>query len=87
MAPLAAKSSWFTTASRCPCCERFDPREESDNYDAVTTMEPTMQEMMDATIGGGMMWGMELFWLLLVVILVLGAAALIKYLFPSDKRK
>lgn len=46
-----------------------------------------MQEMMDATIGGGMMWGMELFWLLLVVILVLGAAALIKYLFPSDKRK
>ena len=46
-----------------------------------------MQEMMNGMLGGGMMWGMGLFWLLIVVILVLGAAALIKYLFPSDKRK
>ena len=46
-----------------------------------------MQEMMNGTIGGEMMWGMGLFWLLIAVILVLGAAALIKYLFPGDKRK
>jgi hypothetical protein len=35
-----------------------------------------MHDMM----GGGMMWGMGLFWLLLIVLLVLGMAALIKYL-------
>lgn len=29
---------------------------------------------------GGGMWGMGLFWLLVLVILILGAAALIKYL-------
>lgn len=46
-----------------------------------------MQEMMNGMTGGGAMWGMGLFWLLIVVILVLGAAALIKYLFPPDKRK
>lgn len=46
-----------------------------------------MQAMMDGMMGSGMMWGMGLFWLLILVILVLGAAALIKYLFPSDKRK
>jgi len=28
----------------------------------------------------GMMWGMGIFWLLVVVVLVLSAAALIKYL-------
>jgi hypothetical protein len=42
---------------------------------------------MNGMIGGGAMWGMGLFWLLIVVILVLGAAALIKYLFPQDKQK
>jgi hypothetical protein len=30
---------------------------------------------------GGMMWGMGLVWLLLLVLLVLGIAALVKYLF------
>jgi cytochrome c-type biogenesis protein CcmH/NrfF len=35
-----------------------------------------MHDMM----GGGMMWGMGLFWLLPIVLLVLGMAALIKYL-------
>jgi hypothetical protein len=35
-----------------------------------------MHDMM----GGGMMWGMGLGWVLLIVILVLGIAALIKYL-------
>jgi hypothetical protein len=34
--------------------------------------------MMD---GGGMMWAMGVFWLLVVVLLLLGIAALVKYLF------
>jgi hypothetical protein len=29
---------------------------------------------------GGMMWGMGLLWLLLVIVLILAAAALVKYL-------
>jgi hypothetical protein len=33
---------------------------------------------------GGMMWGMGLFWLIVIVVLVLAAAALAKYLFFSD---
>ena len=39
--------------------------------------------MMDGMIGGGMMWGMGLLSLLLVVLLVLGIAALLKYLFSQ----
>lgn len=35
--------------------------------------------MMD--MHGPMMWGMGLLWLLVLVVLVLGAAALVKYLF------
>lgn len=31
--------------------------------------------------GAGMMWAMSVFWLLVVVLLLLGIAALIKYLF------
>ena len=30
---------------------------------------------------GGMMWGMSLFWLIVIIVLVLAAAALVKYLF------
>ena len=41
--------------------------------------------MMDQMMGGGMMWGMGLLWLLVVVVLVLGAAALVKYPFFSGK--
>jgi hypothetical protein len=37
-----------------------------------------MHQMMDGT--GGMMWGAGLLWLLVVVVLALGAAALVKYL-------
>ena len=37
-----------------------------------------MNPMMDST--GGMMWGAGLLWLLVVVVLALGAAALVKYL-------
>ena len=37
--------------------------------------------MMDMMQGmSGMMWGMGLIWLLVVVLLVLGIAALVKYL-------
>jgi type IV secretory pathway VirB2 component (pilin) len=35
--------------------------------------------MMDH-MGGMMMWGMGLVWILLVIVLVLAAAALVKYL-------
>jgi hypothetical protein len=45
-----------------------------------------MQGMMDGMMGGGMMWGMGLFWLLILIVLVLAAGALIKYLFFSGKR-
>jgi hypothetical protein len=34
--------------------------------------------MMDSM--GGMMWGMGLLWLLVIVVLALGVAALVKYL-------
>jgi hypothetical protein len=33
----------------------------------------------------GMMWGMGLFWLLAVIVLILAAAALVKYLRSRDK--
>lgn len=36
--------------------------------------------MMGDGMGGGMMFGMGLFWLIAVVVLILIAAALIKYL-------
>jgi hypothetical protein len=42
--------------------------------------------MVDQMMGGGMMWGMGLIGLLLIIVLVLGAAALIKYLFFSSGR-
>ncbi len=41
--------------------------------------------MMDQMMGGGMMWGMGLVSLLLIVVLVLAAVALVKYLFFSGK--
>lgn len=41
--------------------------------------------MTDA-MGGMMMWGMGLLWLLVIVVLVLTAAALLKYL-QSDRTK
>ena len=45
-----------------------------------------MQGMMDGMMGGGIIWGCGLFWLLILVVLVLAAGALIKYLFFSGKR-
>jgi len=43
-----------------------------------------MQRMMSGEMGGGMMWVMGLLGLLVVALLVLGVAALLKYLFSSD---
>jgi hypothetical protein len=37
--------------------------------------------MIDHMMGGGMMWGMGLLWLVVIVVLVLAVAALVKYLF------
>jgi len=39
--------------------------------------------MMDHMMGGGMMWGMGLLGVLLIIVLILAAAALVKYLFFS----
>jgi hypothetical protein len=36
-------------------------------------------------MGGGMMWGMGLIGLLVIIVLVLAAAALVKYLFFSKR--
>lgn len=36
--------------------------------------------MMDNMMGGGMMWGMGLIWALVLIVLMLAAAALVKYL-------
>ena len=41
--------------------------------------------MMDQMMGSGMMWGMGLIGLLVVVVLVLAAAVLVKYLFFSKR--
>ncbi len=41
--------------------------------------------MQEGMMNGGMMWGMGLVGLLIVLVLVLGAAALIKYLFNGPK--
>lgn len=48
--------------------------------------ERMMQGMMDGMMGGATMWGMGLFGLLVLIVLVLAAGALIKYLFSGDKR-
>lgn len=40
---------------------------------------------MDSMIGGGMMWGMGLVGLLVLIVLVLAAAALVKYLFGGKR--
>ncbi len=42
-----------------------------------------MDRMMD---GGMMMWAMGLLWILVVAVLLLAAAALVKYLFGQPRR-
>ena len=46
-----------------------------------------VQDMMNGMMSGGMMWGMGLFGLLILLLLVLGVGALIKYLFFDSQRK
>jgi len=41
--------------------------------------------MMEDMMGSAMMWGMGVVWLLIVILLVLGIAALVKYLFFGRK--
>jgi hypothetical protein len=36
---------------------------------------------------GAMMWGMGFIWLLVVVVLILGAAALAKYVFDGNRHR
>ncbi len=42
---------------------------------------------MDGMLDGGIMWGMGLFWLLGLMVLVLAVGALIKYLFFNGRDK
>jgi len=42
--------------------------------------------MHDMMLGSGMMWAMGLAWLLLIVVLILGIAALVKFLFFNKWR-
>ncbi len=42
--------------------------------------------MHDMMMGGGMMWVMGLVWVLVILLFVLGIAALVKYLFFSKSR-
>lgn len=44
------------------------------------------QDAMMEGMGGMAMWGMSFLWLLAVVVLVLGAAALVKYLFFGGRK-
>jgi hypothetical protein len=46
--------------------------------------EAMMHDMMSSGMGP-MMWGMGLLWILLIVVLVLAAAALVKYLISSRR--
>ena len=43
-----------------------------------------MDRMMDGM--GGMMWSAGLLWLLVIIVLILAAAALVKYLRPNHSR-
>jgi hypothetical protein len=42
--------------------------------------------MIDHMTSGGMMWGMGQIWVLALVLLVLGIAVLVKYLFFGERR-
>jgi len=42
--------------------------------------------MMDQMMGGGMMWGMGLIGVLIIIVLILAAAALVRYIFLSGSK-
>lgn len=52
-----------------------------DDWPQMRTRED--RAMMDQMMGGGMMWGMGLIGFLIIVVLILGVAALLKYLFSN----
>lgn len=41
--------------------------------------------MQDGMMGGPMIWGMGIGWVLILILVILGIAALIKYLFQKPK--
>jgi hypothetical protein len=45
-----------------------------------------LHRVMDHMMGGAMMWGMGLIGLLVILVLILAVAALVKYLFLSNRR-
>jgi protein SCO1/2 len=57
-------------------------RLSSQKHPARPSRNAGLDTMMGNT--GGMMWGMSLFWLLVIGVLVLAGAALVKYLFFRD---
>ena len=63
---------------------RHCPRPRAALPHALIEKGVAMRDMMDGM--GGMMAGMGLLWLLAIVVLVLAAAALVKYLFFSRDR-
>jgi len=42
--------------------------------------------MMNGMMNGAIMWGMGLFWILAIIVLVLAAATLVKYLFFANRK-
>jgi hypothetical protein len=42
--------------------------------------------MMNGMMNGAMMWGMGLVWVVVIVVLVLAAAGLAKYVFFSNRK-
>jgi hypothetical protein len=62
-----SKAGALKPANRQPCRLGGRPSDTAENV------------MMDQMMGGGMMWGMGLIGLLLIIVLVLGAAALIAF--------
>lgn len=49
-------------------------------YRCLIQMQERYSHVHDM-MGGGMMWGMDLLWLALIVVVILAIAVLVKYLF------
>lgn len=57
------------------------------NWMSNTHQIQRKERMMSDMMNGDMMWGMGLFGLLILLLLVLGVGALVKYLFFGGRRK
>jgi hypothetical protein len=65
-----------------PTCDlTFEPFREIETYPEASPGRRTMMNDMMP----GMMWGMGLLWLLVVLVLILAAAALVKYLRSGNR--